>query len=476
MKQFFRKYICDKAFYRMLLAVALPIMLQNGVTNFVSLLDNIMVGKLGTNPMSGVAIVNQLMFVFNITVFGAMSGPGIFTAQFYGSKDTEGIRRTFRFKFILALIIGAGSVLLFQLAGSGLISLYLKGEGLPADIEATLGHAKDYLAIMMIGLAPFAVTQAYATTMREVKRTVPPMVSSLIAVAVNLSLNYVLIYGHFGMPALGIRGAAIATVISRFVECFILVLWTHMAHRLNPFIEGAFRHFYIPVVLIRNMLFKCVVFLSNELLWAGGVTTLVQLYCRRGLIVVGAMNITNTINDLLNVVFLALGSAISILLGHMLGADKKQEAKIAARKMVVFSTAVSVAVGAVMAGLAFVFPLIYNTTAEIRALARQLMLVCAYCMPLWGITNAAYFTLRSGGNALLTFASDSAFMWVISIPLVYVLVRFTGLPILTIFALCKLSEILKALFGIIFINTPYWMTSVVRKNSQDKLSNADQSC
>ena len=211
------RYIGDKAFYRRVFGVAVPIIIQNGITNFVSLLDNIMVGQVGTVPMSGVSIVNGLLFVFNLCVFGASSGAGIFTAQFYGSKDDEGIRHTFRFKFLICIVISLVGAAIFLLGGSSLIGLYLTGEGDAATAAGALDHGLKYLAIMLWGFLPFALTNTYSSTLRETGETFIPMLGGIAAVFVNLVLNYILIFGKFGAPEMGVEGAAIATFISQLV-------------------------------------------------------------------------------------------------------------------------------------------------------------------------------------------------------------------------------------------------------------------
>ena len=222
-----KRYIGDRAFYRRLLLIALPIMIQNGISNFVSLLDNIMVGQVGTVQMSGVSIVNQILFVFNLSIFGAASGAGIFTAQFHGSRDNEGIRHTFRFKLMICLLLAAVWIAVLIFGGETLIGLYLRGEGDPQDAALTLEYGMSYVKIMLLGLLPFAICNAYSGTLRETGQTVVPMVAGIISVLTNLILNYILIFGHFGAPKMGIAGAAVATVISRYVELLVVALWTH---------------------------------------------------------------------------------------------------------------------------------------------------------------------------------------------------------------------------------------------------------
>ena len=199
-----KKFIGDKNFYKMVLIVAVPIMVQNGITNFVGLLDNIMVGLVGTEQMSGVAIVNQLLMIYNLSIFGAISGAGIFGAQFFGCKDHKGVKYIFRFKMyacLLLTVVGAG---ILYCRGEDLIMLYLHDEGGGQSLEAALTYGKQYLHVMLLGLLPFGVEQVYASTLRECGETVVPMKSGVIAVITNCMFNAVLIFGLFGFPALGL--------------------------------------------------------------------------------------------------------------------------------------------------------------------------------------------------------------------------------------------------------------------------------
>ena len=206
-----KKLIGDKAFYKSVLTVAVPIMIQNGISNFVSLLDNIMVGQVGTEQMSGIAIVNQLIFVFNLAIFGALSAAGIFGAQFYGCRDHEGVKHAFRYKFYACIALVALGISIFLMFGQELILLYLHDEGgTTQSLDEALRYGKEYLGIMLVGLFPFALEEAYASTLRECGETKVPMLAGIVAVFVNLGLNYLLIFGKLGFPTLGVAGAAIA--------------------------------------------------------------------------------------------------------------------------------------------------------------------------------------------------------------------------------------------------------------------------
>ena len=461
MKKFLGKYIGDKAFYIMVLGVVLPIIVQNGITNFVSLLDNIMVGRVGTEQMSGVAIVNQLMFVFNISIFGAISGAGIFGAQFFGCGKTEGVRHTFRFKLIICVIITVLACLLFLFADDFLIRLYLHGEEKAAQVEATLQYGKQYLVVMIIGLPAFSLAQAYTSTLRECGETVVPMVAGIVAVMVNCLFNVLLIFGFLGFPKLGVVGAAIATVLSRYVEMVIVILWTHTHVAKYPFIDGAYKSLYIPGNLVSKILIKGSPLMLNEILWAAGMATLSQCYSMRGLDAVAAMNITTTISNLFNVVYISLGSAVSIIIGQLLGAGKMEEAKDTDTKLITLAVASCAVIGGILALCAPLFPMVYNTTDVIKNLATQLIRVVAVFVPMCAFLNTCYFTLRAGGKTIITFFFDSVFMWCASIPLAYVLSRFTGIPIVPLYFYCQLIELIKCVIGYILVKKGVWLSNIV---------------
>lgn len=455
------RYIGDRAFYRHVLGIAVPIIIQNGISNFVSLLDNIMVGQVGTIPMSGVSIVNGLIFVFNLCIFGASSGAGIFTAQFHGSQDTKGVRYTFRFKLIictlLSLVVGG----LFFLKGSTLIGLYLTGEGDAAIAAGALDYGMKYLAIMLWGFLPFAIANAYASTLRECGNTFVPMVGSIAAVLVNLGLNYVLIFGHFGAPKMGVEGAALATVISRYVELVIVAGWVHWNHERNPFIVGAYRSMYLPGTLLKTILVKGMPLLVNEALWSSGMAVMNQCYSTCGLDVVPATNISSTLFNLAGVVFQSLGNAVGIIMGQMLGAGRAEpEVRDSNRKLITLSISSGLLFGGLMALFSGLFPKIYNTTDAVRHLATCLICINACLMPFDAYVNATYFTLRSGGQTLVTFLFDSCFVWVCCVPLAYCLSRFTNLSILPLFSICLSTTLLKCAVGTFMLKQGKWIQNL----------------
>ena len=408
-----KKLIGDREFYRKLFAVMIPVLIQNVITNFVSLLDNIMVGRIGTEPMSGVAIVNQILFIFNLCVFGSLAGAGIYTAQYYGKGDHQGVKNSMRFKFWVVLGVLAIALGLLCSVGEELISLFIHEGEDNLDLAATLHFGRQYMNVMLLQMPLFALLNVYSSTLRETGETKIPMRAGILAVFVHLFFNYMLIFGKFGAPKLGVVSAT-----------------------------------GMPLLI-------------NELLWSGGMTTLNQVMSRRGLEVVSAENIAATVSNLFFCAFFAMGTAISIIVGQLLGAGKLEQAVDEDRKLIAFSVALSAAVGVVMALLSPYIPRIYNTTAIVRHLATGMLLVNAVMMPANAFTNSCFFTLRSGGKALLTFLYDSVYIWVLCIPLTLFLVKGTALPIIPIYAICYGIDIVKCVIGYVFVKKRIWVNNLV---------------
>lgn len=464
MSNFRQKYIGDKAFYKRILLLAVPMIAQNAITSFVSFLDNIMVGRIGTEQMSGVAIVNQLLFVFHLCIFGGVSGAGIFGTQFYGKGDYEGQKHAFRFKVYASVIITSIGLLLLHFAGSNLISLYLSDSGEVGNIDLALQYGLEYLSIMMVGLIPFAISQTYISSIRETGHTFVPMLAGVVAMVTNLVLDIVLIFGVGAVPTMGVKGAALATVIARFLECAIVVVWTHMHKKQNPYIVGAYKSLKIPVNILKDILITGTPLMLNEMLWAAGMAAIAQCYAVRGLEVVAAQNISSTITNLFNVVYIQLGSCISIVVGQYLGAGKLEEAKDSTRKMTFFSVACCAVVALVMMLVGGVFPNIYETEDSIKDLARVFIAISAAIMPVCAYCHCSYFTLRSGGKTVVTFLFDSVYTWVIVIPVATVLAKYTTLPIVLVFFLVQAMEFIKAIIGFFMVRSGVWIQNIVDEN------------
>ncbi len=461
MHNFRQKYIGDRAFYKRYMLLAIPMIIQNAITNLVSFLDNIMVGQLGTEQMSGVAIVNQLIFVYNLAVFGAVSAASIFGAQYFGKGNHKGHMYSFRFKMYAALLVTGITILLFVTKGSDLISLYLTDTAGNGATDEALKYGMEYIKIMLVGLIPFAINQAYATNIKETGQTLVPMAASFAAVGSNAVLDFLLIFGIGPLPRMGVAGAALATVISRYIEAVIVIGWAHKNTDKNRYLAGAYRGIGIPADELKAIIVKGLPLMMNEVIWAAGMTVITQCYSVRGLSVIAGLNIASTITNLFNIVFIQLGSCISIVVGQYLGAGELEKAKDADNKMIVFSVFCCTIMAALMLLVGGLFPNIYNTTGEIKMLATRFIGVSAVIMPFCAFTHASYFTLRSGGKTVVTFLFDSVFTWVIVVPVAFFLAKYTGLGIVTVYFLVQATELVKVVIGYCMVRSNVWLVQMV---------------
>ena len=452
----------DSAFYSRVAMVVVPMIIQNTLTNVVGLLDNIMVGRVGTIPMSAVAIVNQVLFIFYLCIWGSLAGAGLFSTQFFGKGDMEGVRYAIRFQLLTAITILVTACTILFVNSSRIISLYIADGTSAADTAATLQHGIAYLNIMLIGLIPFSLSQVYCSAMRESGKTTLPMIAGMIAMLVNFIFNALLIFGLLGFPKMGVLGAAVATVISRFVEFFIVIYGAHRKNSKYPFFKGLYNHFRIEKSLVLPILSKSLPLLMNEFLWSLAQATLMQAYSVRGIAVIAAMNISGTISQIFNEVFISIGNSSGILIGQELGADKLVSARRTSFRMASLGIMSTIVMGSLLALVAPLIPQVYNTEPEIKQLATQCIFVVALVMPINSFANVSYFTLRSGGKTIVTFIFDSCFQWAVSVPAAYILSRFTTIPVVYCFLIVSGLEIIKCFVGFILVKSGVWVRNIVK--------------
>lgn len=466
-----KKIYGDKNFVAGVFAISLPIMIQNGISNFVGLLDNIMIGRIGTEQMSGVSIVNQLMFVFILCLFGIVSGAGILGAQYYGQKNMQGVKDVLRIKLIISTVVLILCVVIFLFLDRQLISLYLHEGSDAGDLNATLMYGIQYLKALLWGLPPMAIEMCYSSTLRESGETKVPMQASFIAVFINLILNFILIFGMLGLPAMGVVGAAIATNISRYAQMFYVVGWAHMHTDEYKYIEGLYDGFRVSSSMFVKVLILAAPLMLNETLWSAGTAAVNTCYSFRGLSVVAAINIQSTIYGVFNIMYIAMGDAIAIIVGQQLGAGKIDEAKATASKIIALSVTLAASCGLVMFVVARYFPMVYKTTDEVRDIATDVIRIVSCFMPIHAFLHAVYFAIRSGGKTVITFLFDSVYLWVIAFPFAYILAHYTNIDIRPMFIYCQLIDLIKVTIGFLIYRSGVWARNITSDFGMEKVAN-----
>ncbi len=456
-----RKFIGDKKFYKYLFAIVIPIVLQQFITQFVGLLDNLMIGQIGSSQMTGVSLANQLLFVCNLCVFGSLSGASIFASQYYGAKDKDGYQETLRFKWLLGLVIFVITTIVFLLFNNQLLSFFINTNSNDTTVpELVLSSGRSYLLIILIGNLPFIIKEIYATSLREMKETFVPMISGVIAIVVNLVFNYLLIFGKLGFPNLGAAGAAIATVISRFVEMIIVVSYTYINNKKYTFFKGTYKKI-IKFKSIKRFLPKTILLLSNELMWSLGLTLILSCYSLRGLDIVASFNIANTVTNVFLTIGTSLGNATSIILGLKLGEKDIVGAKNDSYKILAFAFVVAIIFTFIMISSSFVLPNIYNTTDDIKEVARNLIIISAIFLPIHAFNTCCYFTLRAGGRIFLTIIFDSLFVIFVRLPLAFILSKYTIMSIYLVHLIVYGIDTIKVFIGYRLIDKGIWLKTIV---------------
>lgn len=441
-----KKLIGSKQFYKNVFFITLPIMLQQILINIVSLADNLMVGQLSEEIISGIYIASKILFVINMAIFGAVEGSSIFFAQYVGSQDEKHIKQCFNFKVYADLLVSLISIIILVFFGTNIARLFV------AENEAII--AGNYLKYYSICLIPFAISNILGTSFREIHKSFVPMLGSLLALGVNIGLNYLFIF----RLNLSYFGAVIATIIARFLEMSFILIFTLITKPI--FASNIFKNFKIEKKLFSNILIRSLPLFLNEIFWVGGQTMLIFAYTKVSLIASPALSISQVLFDFFYMAAIALGDGIAVIMGNTLGENNLKEA----RKQIGYFIFLTIIISVIMSGfLALVgphFAKIYKVSPEAFDLAINLIYFNAILMPLLSLNTAIFFIIRSGGVTFLVFIFDSIFAWFIQVPISLLLAYKTNLSLPVLFLCVNLLELIKLILGSILLKTNIWLKNL----------------
>jgi putative MATE family efflux protein len=443
----------DKEFYKSLFAIALPVMLQNFINSLVNMLDTIMIGQLGTVEIAAVGLGNQIFFLYNLTLFGICSGGAIFTAQFWGKKDIRGIRKNMGFCMTLTVIVGIVFTAGAAFIPDKLIGVYSRD---PLVIRA----GAVYLRTLSPSLIPFAVNMVLVLTLRSVEKVRLAIVSTLIALSMNAILNYLFIFGAGSIPAMGVKGAALATIISRFTEMLILICVSY-ARRYPP--AGRIKElFAFNGNYARRFLKIALPVIINEIVWSTGISVQNLIFARTNTEAIAAFNITNTFSQLTWVIFMGLGNGMAVLIGKKIGEGREQTARDYASRIIRFAPLVSVGVAIVLFSLSVrLLPFIFNVDPLVLDAAAQMFLVLCLSYPFRAFNMSMVVGIcRAGGDTVFCVFYDLAAMWLLALPLGAAASFIFGAPIWLIYLCVSIEEPVKVLFGLWRFKTGKWLHHV----------------
>ncbi len=449
------KYIGDKTFMKAAIMVGVPLMLQQLITGSVNLVDNLMVGQLGDAAIGGVAAVNRFYIIAQYGTNGIVAAGSIFIAQYFGARHMEKMKESFRFLLNISIAIMLVFFLLVFIFPEAILGFFTND---PAVIEMGVLYAR----LVSFSYIPIAITLSISGSMRSVGETKIPLVVSAIAVLINTFLNYCLIFGNFGFPQLGIRGAAYATLVARFVETGLLLYF--IKEYDFDFKTKIKEMFHVPAALSKKIMIKAAPLAMNEILWAGGMATLFKFYSTRGPEVMSGFSISSTIGDIFFVLFGGMAAASTVLISQPLGANKLEEGRRHGYQLMGFSFILSFIFATLMFIASFYIPYLYqNISMDALKIAENMLRIQSFMFAIYVLNTQNYFVLRAGGDTKSTLIMDSAFMWLINIPLVALLAYFSPIGIYALYIAGQSTDLIKLAFGYWLVRKEKWVRNLTHE-------------
>lgn len=444
----------DKEFIGKVFVVAIPMILQQLITTSVNLLDNLMVGQLGGASIAAVATSNKYLMIANFGMMGIVTAGTIYLAQYYGANKPQKMKESFRYSLIFSLVI----VLLFSipafLTPRAIISFF-------ASNESLIEFGMQYLPIAALTMFPQAISYTIQSSMRSIGNTRLPLISSIISIFTNAFFNYLLIFGHFGFPQLGVVGAALGTLIARCVELFYLLV----VLRLNKFqFKTRLRTiFNISKDLAVAITKKASPLLLNEIAWSGGMAMLFKFYASKGDIALAALPIASTTADLFFVLFSGVSVATIVMVSHPLGSNKLDEARENGYKMIRLSVLLSVVFALGLVTASFITPHLYNISEEVFDLASNFIRVQALFFWIYMYNAQTFFVMRAGGDTKSTLIMDAGFMWLVNIPLVAFVAYSTPAHAILIYISGQLTDVIKMFVATYYFRKEKWVKNLTQE-------------
>lgn len=443
----------DKKFTQKAIAITVPIALQALLNTSLNLVDTVMIGSLGQSSIAAVGLANKVFFVFTLLLFGIVSGSSILTAQYFGKRDIKNIRRVLGMSLAIGIIGSLVFVIPSLICPKAVMSIFTPNEN-------TISIGAGYLAIAAISYPLTAITNVYVALLRGVNQVKAPVFITVVSIIIKVILNYTLIFGHFGMSAHGVQGEAIATIIARSVECMSILSVVYYekgpaAAKIKELIS--FNKEFI------QLFFKTVTpVIINEFMWGLGVTMYSLVYGRMGDGAVAAITITQTVEQIMTVVFQGISAATAVILGNELGANKLEDAEKHAKYFIVLQFICAL----VMALICFIIriPLIsiFNVTADVGVDISKCLIVFIFYLP-FKIFNWVNIVgiLRSGGDTKAALILDISGVWLVGIPFAFLGGMFFKLPIYFVYAMVGFEEVYKFIFGFRRYSQKKWLKNLV---------------
>lgn len=451
------KMLKDYEFLKKFIHVALPVMLHALLLFIVNLIDNIMVGSVSNEAISGVFAANQATYILMIAAYGVIIGAGIYIQQYHGANDEQHLQQAFRYKIVIMLGFIVLVTLIYYLFGHHLVWMYCHND---TNSEAIYAEGMKYFNLIVLSYIPYCLSMIYTTTVREIGKTKYALIAGIVAVLANVGFNALFIFGL----RLGVEGAALGTIVARVLELIVIVLLCHV--KKFRFTQELFKPFKIEKSLFKAISKKSIIFLANELFWVVGTILLSLAYAQRNG-VLSALSVVNSMGNIFNIIFQGLSIGIGVLVGGYLGQSDFENAKRYTKNVYYLGFLLSAIFGVLIIVFSSIIPKMFKEIDPNQiGVAKDLLII--YGALLWGncLYCCCYMTLKTGGQAFVTFCLDSGLMWLVSVPLVWSLVSFTSLSILVIYAIIMSFDLVKFAIGISYVRKGTWLKNLAKDGKE----------
>lgn len=450
-----RKYIGSLSFYKKVIMIALPIMAQQFITTFVSLIDNVMIGSVGDVALTAVTVANKFFNIYNSVLFGICGACGIFIAQYFGANDKDKCQKVFNINLFWGLLVGILFFGVLLIVPQITIEVFTSSKNI-------VSTSLPYVHVSRFTFLPFAITMTCMMALRTVGITKTQLKIGSMAVIINTILNYCLIFGNFGFPALGVQGAAVATLVARIIEMSMyLYVVIGQRHFFKLDVLGVIKPNF---ELMKHIIPKAIPLVSNEIFYAVGLSMIYMSYIRLNEYLVAAISVVDTISNIMYIIFGGLSSAVAIMIGTKLGANKLEDAKDNANKLIVFAVLISVVIGIVVFIMAPFVPMLYNLPQDINNTIIACLHVKSFSIIFVAVNVTIFFILRAGGDAFSTLLMDSGFLWLGGVCISTILSILTDIPLIYMFAIVELLDGVKTIVALYFYKKERWVKNITVKN------------
>lgn len=463
--EFIKERFQDKSFLKKTFAITVPIALQNLLNNVLNMVDTVMISSLGQTEIAGVGLANKVFFVLTLLLFGVCSGSGVLASQYYGKRELLNIKRV----LTISLVIAVGASILFVIPATIFPEIVMR---IFTDRPDTIAAGSQYLEVIAFSYPLTAVTMTLVAILRSMNCVRVPVLITMISIAINVFFNYALIFGHFGMPAMGVAGAALATLIARIVECgtLMLIVLSRKAgdDSVGDFIHTKFKDVrkngerWLNGPFVQKFLGTASPVIANEFMWGMGVTMYSLAYGRMGDEAVAVTTITSTVESLAQVLFFGICNAAAVILGNEMGANRLKEAEEHAKRYMLMTLMFTFLGGILTFCVKEPVIRLFDMTEEVNAYIRICLNAFALYMPI-RMLNALIIVaiLRSGGDTKAALFLDVSSVWLIGVPMAFLGGLVFRFPVYIVYIMISTEEIYKLILGLHRYKKKKWLKNIV---------------